>query len=81
MFQSAGIGGQAGPAGEPLVEVKAGQMTTEGKKVIPDRRRGKIKVVKDVQGIISFQWMDMGASQPETTLTIFPGDAKFVKVK
>ena len=56
-------------------------MTLEGKRVTADRRRGTIKVIKDAQGVISFQWMDAGSNNPTDNIMVFPGDAKFEKVK
>ena len=69
------------PSNEVLVEIKAGRMHFDGKKVTPDKRRGAIKIVRDFQGIKSFQWIEAGANNPFQNIMVFPGDAKFVKVK
>jgi hypothetical protein len=76
-----GQGGGGAPASEALVEVKAGRMNFDGKKVVADKRRGAIKVVRDPQGIKQFQWVEAGSNNPFENIMVFPGDAKFEKVK
>jgi|LauGreDrversion4_2_1035121.scaffolds.fasta_scaffold712820_1 hypothetical protein len=42
-------GGRGGPSGPPpLIEFKAGKMSYDGKKVKPERRKGIIRVTKDI---------------------------------
>jgi 26S proteasome regulatory subunit N13 len=43
---------------KPLIEVKAGKMNYDGRMVKPDRRRGIIRIMKDPQGLLSFQLVD-----------------------
>ena len=85
MSQLASLLGNAGGGGmqgnETLIEFKAGRMNYDGKKVTPDKRRGTLKVVKDRQGITQFQWVEAGSNNPFQNIMIFPGDAKFEKVK
>jgi 26S proteasome regulatory subunit N13 len=77
-----GKGGGAGlPSNDCLLEFKAGRMNFEGKKVVADKRRGNIKIVRDPQGIKQFQWTEAGSNNPFQNIMIFPGDAKFEKVK
>ena len=64
-----------------LVEVKSGKMSYDGKIVKPERRRGVIKVTKDPQGMVKFIWCDADTKNPIDSLYVFPGDAKFEKVK
>ena len=74
--------GQAGQfSNTVIVEFKAGKMKYQGKKVTADPRRGTVRLVRDVQGLISFRWCPAGTSNPETELTIFPGEANLQKVK
>jgi hypothetical protein len=40
------------------VEVKAGKMEFDGRKVKPMRRKGIIRVTQDPQGMKQFQWCD-----------------------
>ena len=83
MSQIASLLGKGGsmPSNEVLVEIKAGKMFYDGKKVTPDKKRGTIKIIRDFQGVKSFQWIEAGANNPFQNIMIFPGDAKFVKVK
>jgi 26S proteasome regulatory subunit N13 len=74
-------GGANAPSNDCLIEFKAGRMNVEGKQIIADKRRGTIKVVKDPQGIKQFQWTEYGSNNPFQNIMIFPGDAKFEKVK
>ena len=46
-----------------------------------DPRRGTIKLVKDVQGLINFKWIPAGSTSAETELALMPGDSIFEKVK
>lgn len=86
MSQIASLLGNAGggggiPGNEVLVEFKAGRMNYDGKRVVADKKRGTIKVTKDAQGIKQFQWIEAGSNNPFQNIMIFPGDAKFEKVK
>jgi hypothetical protein len=46
LLGSAGQG--AGSANKPLVEFKAGRMNYDGKRVVADKRRGKLRVVGNI---------------------------------
>jgi hypothetical protein len=74
-------GGGGGP--KPLVEFKAGRMNYDGRMVTPDRRRGLIRVIQDSTGMKIFQFCDAETKNPidSETVYVFPGEAKFEKVK
>jgi hypothetical protein len=56
-------------------------MNYDGKMVKPDRRKGIVRVVKDHSGMITFQFLDVDTKNKIDSFYIFPGDAKFEKVK
>ena len=70
---------QQGP--KTLVEFKAGKMSFSGRIVKPERRKGLIRVIKDASGMMKFQWCDAETNNPIDSFYMFPGDAKFEKVK
>ena len=77
-----GLGGMGGGSSKTLVSFKAGRMDYDGKMVTPDRRKGLIRVIKNLMTHeTQFQWCDPDTEQPIESLYIFPGDAKFEKVK
>ena len=73
--------GAAAPQSNALVEFKAGKMSYDGKKVKPERRKGLIRVTKDMQGMIQFSFCDAETKNKIDNFYVFPGDAKFEKVK
>ena len=56
-------------------------MSFDGRIVKPERRKGLIRVIKDASGMTQFQWCDAETKNPIDSLYVFPGDAKFEKVK
>ncbi len=64
-----------------LVEFKAGKMNYDGKMVKPDRRKGIIRITKDNSGMAVFQFLDADTKNKIESFYVFPGDAKFEKVK
>lgn len=66
-----------------LVEFKAGRMNFDGRMVTPDRRRGLIRIIEDATGMKIFQFCDAETKNPidSETVYVFPGEAKFEKVK
>jgi 26S proteasome regulatory subunit N13 len=56
-------------------------MSYDGKKVKPERRKGLIRVTKDMQGMIQFSFLDAETKNKIDNFYVFPGDAKFEKVK
>ena len=84
LMQGLGVHGMNGfpdMGPKPLVEFKAGKMNYDGKMVTPDRRKGIIRVVEDAGGMKQFQWCDDQTKNPIESFYVFPGDAKFEKVK
>eukprot|EP00899_Mesostigma_viride_P011779 jgi/Mesvir1/20601/Mv14834-RA.1 len=66
-----------------LLRFRAGKMKLEGKMCIPDKRKGLIRLIRDLNDmLLHFQWLDRTNNPPtvEDDLIIFPGDATFVKV-
>jgi len=55
-------------------------MDVTGGKIVPDRRRGMLRVVEEA-GVRNIQWCDLETLNPIETYMAFPGDAKFEKVK
>lgn len=76
-----GMFGGAASGPKPLVEFKAGKMHYDGRMVKPDRRKGILRVIKDFQGMNQFQFVDADTKNPIDSFYVFPGDAKFEKVK
>ena len=66
---------------KPIVEFKAGRCDYNGRMVTPDRRRGTIRVTKDAQGLTKFEWLEKDSRDAQDSLTVFPDDCKFEKVK
>jgi hypothetical protein len=56
-------------------------MNFDGRMVKPDRRRGVIKIIKDPQGTIQFNFLDADTNSKIDGFYVFPGDCKFEKVK
>ncbi|WRX34835.1 Proteasomal ubiquitin receptor Rpn13/ADRM1 - like 1 [Theobroma cacao] len=43
---------------ETLLEFRAGKMLLEGKRVVPDTRKGLIRITRGEEGLVHFQWLD-----------------------
>ena len=80
MAQMGGAGGAGFSGPPPLCEFKAGRMNYDGRMVTPDRKRGWVRVKKDQQGMVTFEYLDE-QKQVMESLYLFPDTAKFVKVK
>ncbi|KAL5769096.1 hypothetical protein ACOSP7_015653 [Xanthoceras sorbifolium] len=65
---------------EIFVEFRAGKMLFEGKRVIPDSRKGLVRIKRGEEGLIHFQWLDRSRSVVEDDQIIFPDEAVFEKV-
>jgi len=65
-----------------LVSFRAGRLFLDEntKMVTADKKRGKIKLSKDEQGLLKFQWFNRISNQKELDLTVFPTSAKWEKV-
>ena len=56
-------------------------MNYDGRMVKPDRRKGVIRIIKDSQGMLQFQFLDADTKSKIDGFYVFPGDCKFEKVK
>ncbi|XP_068658899.1 26S proteasome regulatory subunit RPN13-like isoform X2 [Aristolochia californica] len=65
---------------EVLYEFRAGKMFTEGTRVIPDTRKGLLRIGRGEEGLIHFQWLERGQTVVEDDQIIFPDEAVFEKV-
>ncbi|XVF69835.1 hypothetical protein PTKIN_Ptkin11bG0112800 [Pterospermum kingtungense] len=73
--------GEAFPAmQEILLEFRAGKMLLEGKRVVPDTRKGLIRLARGEEGLVHFQWLDRTQNVIEDDQIIFPDEAIFEKV-
>eukprot|EP01083_Nonionella_stella_P151716 485284_1 len=65
-----------------LVNFRAGRLflDQQTRMVNSDKKRGKIRLLKDEQGLVKFQWFNRISNQKELDLTIFPQTAKWEKV-
>ncbi|KAK8615198.1 hypothetical protein V6N13_068979 [Hibiscus sabdariffa] len=65
---------------ETLLEFRAGKMLLEGKRVVPDARKGLIRITRGEEGLVHFQWLDRTQNVIEDDQIIFPDEAVFEKV-
>ncbi|KAF4346727.1 hypothetical protein G4B88_012601 [Cannabis sativa] len=77
---------------EVLVEFRAGKMNFEGTKVVPDTRKGLVRITRGGEGLLHFQWLDRTLNAVEDVSywivcssvsqdqIIFPDEAVFEKV-
>ncbi|CAI9783403.1 unnamed protein product [Fraxinus pennsylvanica] len=65
---------------EILLEFHAGKMLLEGNRVIPDSRKGLVRIGRGEEGLIHFQWLDRSLHIVEDDQIIFPDEAIFEKV-
>ncbi|XVE79911.1 hypothetical protein DITRI_Ditri14bG0095400 [Diplodiscus trichospermus] len=65
---------------ETLLQFRAGKMLLEGKRVIPDTRKGLIRIARGEEGLVHFQWLDRAQNVIEDDQIIFPDEAVFEKV-
>ncbi|XP_019422183.1 PREDICTED: 26S proteasome regulatory subunit RPN13-like [Lupinus angustifolius] len=63
-----------------LLEFRAGKMILEGKTVVPDPRKGLVRVATGEEGLVHFQWLDRTQNVVEDDQIIFPDEAVFEKV-
>ncbi|XVF19095.1 hypothetical protein REPUB_Repub11eG0080600 [Reevesia pubescens] len=64
---------------ETLLEFRAGKMLSEGKRVVPDTRKGLIRIARGEEGLVHFQWLDRTQNVIEDDQIIFPDEAVFEK--
>ncbi|KAE9614041.1 putative 26S proteasome complex ubiquitin receptor, subunit Rpn13 [Lupinus albus] len=43
---------------EIMLEFRAGKMNFEGKTVVPDSRKGLVRIARGEEGLVHFQWLD-----------------------
>lgn len=65
---------------EPFLEFRAGKMRLEGKRVVPDLRKGLVRIGRGEEGLIHFQWLDRTTNVIEDDQIVFPDEGIFEKV-
>lgn len=70
----------AEPLQDIMCEFRAGKMSREGTRVVPDTRKGLVRVGRGEEGLVHFQWLDRGQNIVEDDQIIFPDEAVFEKV-
>ncbi|GMP48494.1 hypothetical protein CsSME_00015825 [Camellia sinensis var. sinensis] len=65
---------------EVFLEFRAGKMLMEGKRVIPDSRKGLVRIARGEEGLAHFQWLDRTHNVVEDDQIVFPEEAVFEKV-
>ncbi|KAF5742927.1 26S proteasome regulatory subunit RPN13-like isoform X5 [Tripterygium wilfordii] len=65
---------------EVMLEFRAGKMVLEGKRVVPDTRKGLFRIGRGEEGLVHFQWLDCTQNVVEDDHIIFPDEAVFEKV-
>ncbi|XP_042433264.1 26S proteasome regulatory subunit RPN13-like isoform X2 [Zingiber officinale] len=63
-----------------MLEFRAGKMFLDGTRVIPDTRRGLVRIGRGEEGLVHFQWLDRTQNIVEDDQIIFPDEAIFEKV-
>lgn len=63
-----------------MLEFRAGKMYFEGKRVVPDSRKGLIRIARGEEGLVHFQWIDRTKNIVEDDQIVFPDEAFFEKV-
>ncbi|XP_048133577.1 26S proteasome regulatory subunit RPN13 isoform X2 [Rhodamnia argentea] len=63
-----------------MLEFRAGKMHLEGTTVVPDARKGLVRITRGEEGLTHFQWFDRAQDVLEDDQIIFPEEAVFEKV-
>ncbi|XP_010046881.2 26S proteasome regulatory subunit RPN13 [Eucalyptus grandis] len=63
-----------------MLEFRAGKMRLEGTRVVPDARKGLVRIARGEEGLMHFQWLDRTLNVLEDDQIIFPEEAVFEKV-
>eukprot|EP01018_Ginkgo_biloba_P026733 Gb_34330 [translate_table: standard] len=66
---------------EVMLEFRAGKMVLEGTRVVPDTRKGLVRVARNDEGLLHFQWLDRTNNLLEDDQIVFPEEAVFEKVQ
>lgn len=69
------------PLQEIMLEFRAGIMSRQGTLVVPDTRRGLVRVVRGDEGLLHFQWLVRTSNVAEIDHIVFPDEAVFEKVQ
>ncbi|KAK6941215.1 RPN13, DEUBAD domain [Dillenia turbinata] len=65
---------------EILLEFRAGKMNLEGTRVVPDTRKGLVRIAKGEEGLVHFQWLDRTQNVVVDDQIVFPNEAVCEKV-
>ncbi|PIN04944.1 Cell membrane glycoprotein [Handroanthus impetiginosus] len=65
---------------EVLLEFRAGKMLMDGTSVLPDSRKGLVRIGRGEEGLVHFQWLDRSLNIVEDDQIVFPDEAVFEKV-
>lgn len=68
------------PIQNPFLEFRAGKMRLEGSRVLPDSRKGLVRIGRGEEGLVHFQWLDRSQNIVEDDQIVFPDEAVFEKV-
>ncbi|KAF9614519.1 hypothetical protein IFM89_018989 [Coptis chinensis] len=65
---------------EIMLEFRAGKMIMDGTRVVPDTRKGLVRIARGEEGLVHFQWLDRTRNVVEDDQIIFPDEAVFEKI-
>ncbi|XP_057806557.1 26S proteasome regulatory subunit RPN13 isoform X2 [Salvia miltiorrhiza] len=65
---------------EVFLEFRAGKMLMDGIRVLPDSRKGLVRIGRGEEGLVHFQWLDRSLNIVEDDQIVFPDEAGFEKV-
>ncbi|WZY82584.1 hypothetical protein YC2023_028968 [Brassica napus] len=65
---------------EIMLEFRAGKMSLQGTRVVPDARKGLVRIARGEEGLVHFQWLDRTLNAVEDDQIVFPDEAIFEKV-
>ncbi|ESQ39785.1 hypothetical protein EUTSA_v10000977mg [Eutrema salsugineum] len=65
---------------EVMLEFRAGKMSLQGTRVVPDTRKGLVRIARGEEGLVHFQWLDRSQNALEDDQIVFPDEALFEKV-
>ncbi|KAH6798000.1 regulatory particle non-ATPase 13 [Perilla frutescens var. hirtella] len=65
---------------EVFLEFRAGKMLMDGARVIPDSRKGLVRIGRGEEGLVHLQWLDRSVNIVEDDQIVFPDEAVFEKV-
>ncbi|XP_042038070.1 26S proteasome regulatory subunit RPN13-like [Salvia splendens] len=63
-----------------FLEFRAGKMLMDGTRVLPDSRKGLVRIGRGEEGLVHFQWLDRSLNIVEDDQIVFPDEAGFEKV-